>query len=88
MAGFGLFEGLYFPNPGFAVNVRDPHLPSEHNSKEDHALAFGWAAERFLDGAGGSDGLPVIPPTEQERCKCCRASSPGIHEIVAIMPPV
>jgi hypothetical protein len=58
-------------------------LQSERFEVEDDA----WAVNAFFEKKGWTDGLPVIPPTEERVAKMVAAAKRGATEVIGTVPP-
>jgi len=46
-----------------------------------------WAAQEFFEGKGWSDGLPIIPPTEERVALMLAATQRNPQEVIGAVPP-
>src|SRR5919112_1777005 len=46
-----------------------------------------WAANDFFEAKGWSDGLPIIPPTEDRVARMLSASKRKADEVIGTVPP-
>src|SRR6185312_6542723 len=46
-----------------------------------------WAAQAFFEEKGWSDGLPIIPPTEERVAAMLAATRRGAQDVIGAVPP-
>ena len=46
-----------------------------------------WAAQAYFEEKGWTDGLPIVPPTEERVLKMLAATQRGPQEVIGVVPP-
>jgi hypothetical protein len=46
-----------------------------------------WAANDFFEAKGWSDGLPIVPPTEDRVARMLSATKRKADEVIGTVPP-
>ena len=46
-----------------------------------------WAAQTYFEEKGWTDGLPIVPPTEERVLRMLAATQRDPQEVIGVVPP-